>query len=806
MPDTGPPKAFVFRQDRFAVAIDWLRENWVLAAGAASLSLAGIFLVQYGAERGLLTPFWRVMAALGFGVLLMIGGEYLRRRFGDETDGATEFLPSALSGAGLLTLFAAVLSARVLYDLISPGQCFAALAVVSAIGVVFGWFYGPVLTVVGILGATAAPYLVGGSSEQTWMLQYYFALIAVAALAIDSFKRWAWVSVLGLIATLGSIWFIFLVSGAPVHFIVAALIVAAAAVVIPERRLVPAHAGHPTAAILWRALPEFPTRLSFAVTVNAAAAALAVAVLGENLADAYLSLFVIVLLMAATTLWMWRAPALTDHTIFPVLAFLGLIVTQALLYGPMYASFATADTRPPETAPPAIVWHLLGVAAVGTALIFWRMPRAGMPLLWAFAGSSLAPLTIFLLEFLWDPSRIHGAYPWALAVIVVAGLMTLLAERAARLELPDKSLIVSLFAVAAVSLIGLSLFLILTKTALTLALAVMILLVALLDRRFNLPLLVYYAMIGSAVITYRLIVDPGLDWAMRSTVSLPQVLLAYGGTMLILGAAWTVARSQRPRLSVVLESTLWVLGSAFVLVLFERLLPGAGLESHWGLGLLATLWITMALSQVHRMQGAGKFERIFRWIIAGVFVFLTLGTLLLRFLAFSVIDGEEIMGPPFLSTLVLAYLPLAGVFALAAWKLPGLHRFVRIGFAVIAASYVAIYVGLSIRHLWRGPDLSVSGFTDPELYTYTLAMLLASAAMMFAAFLIRSVWMRKLAMVGIGLTIAKVFFVDMAGLSGLIRVVSFMGLGLALLGLTWVDRLMAAQWEKGEPEDGADQK
>ncbi|MEO1790538.1 MAG: DUF2339 domain-containing protein, partial [Pseudomonadota bacterium] len=58
-PET-PPKAFVFRQDRIAEAFQWLKANWVLAAGAASLSLAGIFLVQYGMERGLLTPFWRV--------------------------------------------------------------------------------------------------------------------------------------------------------------------------------------------------------------------------------------------------------------------------------------------------------------------------------------------------------------------------------------------------------------------------------------------------------------------------------------------------------------------------------------------------------------------------------------------------------------------------------------------------------------------------------------------------------------------------------------------------------------------------
>ncbi|NNE88837.1 MAG: DUF2339 domain-containing protein, partial [Silicimonas sp.] len=460
-----PPKAFVFRQDKITEFSNWLKENWVLAAGAASLSLAGIFLVQYGAERGLLTPVMRVISAIVFGAILMAGGEVIRRRFGDDdTDGATQFLPSALSGAGLLTLFAAVLSARVLYDLIGPGQAFAGLALVSAIGVVFGWFYGPVLTVVGILGATSAPYLIGGPSDTTWLLQYYFALIALAALAIDTLKRWAWVSVLALIATLSSIWFIFVGVGYPEHFIAAVLMVAAGAIMIPQRRLVPDHAGAPVLGVIWRVIPEFPTRLSFAVTLNAGAAALAVAMIGTNLADAYLGMLVMVVLMVATTLWMWRAPALTDHAVIPTLSFLALIATQALNSGPMYRTFADAVSRPPETSPPAIVWHLLIVAAVGSVLMFWRMPRASMPLIWAFAASSLAPVAVFLLEFLWDPAQVHGTYPWALSVIAVAGLMTLFAERAMRLEVQDKALIASLFAVAAISLIGMSLFLVLTKT------------------------------------------------------------------------------------------------------------------------------------------------------------------------------------------------------------------------------------------------------------------------------------------------------------------------------------------------------
>ena len=424
-----------------------------------------------------------------------------------------------------------------------------------------------------------------------------------------------------------------------------------------------------------------------------------------------------------------------------------------------------------------------------------------MPLIWALTASSLAPITVFLLEFLWDPSRVYGAYPWALAVIAIAALMTVLAERSTRLEQEDKALISSLFAVAALSLIGMALFLVLTKTALTLALATMILFVTLLDRRFNLPLLVYYAMVGAAVITYRLVVDPGIDWAVEFRASLFQVILAYAGTMVILVGAWGVVHSQRPRLAVILESTLWVLAATLILVLFERLLPGSGLETLWGLGLLAAVWATMALTQIHRMQGGPSFERALRWSLAGLFTLITVAILVLRFVFFNPLDGATIMGLPFFSTLALAYLPMAIVLGLAAWKLTSLRLYPRAGLAVVSSAYLLLYIALSIRHFWRGPDLSVQGFTDPELYTYTLAMLLASAGILVIAFWKRAVWLRKLAMAGIGLTIAKVFFVDMAGLAGLLRVVSFMGLGLALLALTWLDRIMSAQWEKAGAEE-----
>ena len=95
---------------------------------------------------------------------------------------------------------------------------------------------------------------------------------------------------------------------------------------------------------------------------------------------------------------------------------------------------------------------------------------------------------------------------------------------------------------------------------------------------------------------------------------------------------------------------------------------------------------------------------------------------------------------------------------------------------------------------WQCP-----GTTDGELYSYTLAMLITSVALLFLAFSRRSVLLRRIAMIGIALTIAKVFLIDMSGLAGLVRVASFLGLGLSLAGLAWVNRKMTEQWDPPLP-------
>ena len=141
----------------------------------------------------------------------------------------------------------------------------------------------------------------------------------------------------------------------------------------------------------------------------------------------------------------------------------------------------------------------------------------------------------------------------------------------------------------------------------------------------------------------------------------------------------------------------------------------------------------------------------------------------------------------------MAYGLAGGVILLARRWLGHLPVWLRRGMDGIGAALVALYAGLEIRRFWRGDDLSVAGTSQPELYSYTIALLIVGAVLLWQAIARNSVGLRRVALALIGVTVAKVFLVDAAGLSGLMRVFSFLALGLSLAGLAWLNRWAATR-------------
>ena len=108
----------------------------------------------------------------------------------------------------------------------------------------------------------------------------------------------------------------------------------------------------------------------------------------------------------------------------------------------------------------------------------------------------------------------------------------------------------------------------------------------------------------------------------------------------------------------------------------------------------------------------------------------------------------------------------------------------------ITASILAfVYVSLEVRHLFD-PGFERSGFAADglELYAYSIVWLLFGVALLALGFLRHTAAFRHAGMVLVCIVVAKVFLIDMAGLKGLLRVFSFLGLGAALIGLGYAYR------------------
>lgn len=784
-PDT-PPKSYVFDPEKIARLTAWIKENWFIAIAALSLAMAGIFLVQYGIENGILSPRNRVFCALAFGVGLIGFGEWVRRRSGDGAEDTTAFLPSAFAGAGVVTLFAGIVAARQLYGLIGPEMAFTGLVMVALLAVVLGWVYGPLLTVVGIIGAVVAPFIVGGSSDTVAWLFYYFALITAMGLGVDTMKRSAWVSTVGIVVPYVGATLLWIMTGSE-HFLAFAGLIAIATVIIPARSPRPAFGG----AMTFRALhglgskgwPEFPTRLAAAGIL--ALAVVAVFVSFDTAVPFYLSLAALALALCGVAIWLNESSILDDLAIPIAVAMLAVIGFQGFIGLPVAEAFASFSPDDNEAIPRTATW-LTGFGLVISALAGWKSLRgSSFPVFWAAGAAVFAPATVILLALFWYPLTQLSEVAWATHVMVVAALMTILAERARRFEgIPQ--LLTSLYALAALNMIAFAMSIVLTETALTLGFAAIVVSSAWLDRKFDIAPVSWFAQLGVLACGFRLVAYPGIPWALET--SLFELCIGFIGTVLLLGAAWYMFRyRERIAAMIVTESAMWSLSGVFVCLLLYRALDDGRTDTHWALSLFAMIWLIAAAAQFHRAQIGGFFQKV-RLGLGAAFSALGLSLLAVSMTVANPLYRDTVIGPPIIDSLLIAYLLPAILLGAAAWNLRHFDWRLRIGMIAGASISATLYGALEVRRLWHGPDLTDRGVMDGELYAYTIAMLLTGAVVLLLALWKKSAVLHKVAISIIGLTIAKVFLIDMSGLEGLTRVLSFLALGLALAGLALLNR------------------
>jgi uncharacterized membrane protein len=115
------------------------------------------------------------------------------------------------------------------------------------------------------------------------------------------------------------------------------------------------------------------------------------------------------------------------------------------------------------------------------------------------------------------------------------------------------------------------------------------------------------------------------------------------------------------------------------------------------------------------------------------------------------------------------------------------------------------YLTLEVRRLFVGPVLDESaGASDAELWAYSAVWLTYGVVLLFVGIMLRSQPARLASAAVIFLTVLKVFLYDLAGVGGIWRALSFIGLGLVLVGIGWLyQRLLFPPQRPAPPPDAA---
>ncbi len=753
--------------------------------GGIALACAGFFMVKYSIETGLLSPSVRIILGVIFGLGLLAAAEYLRVTHPQLANGRR--ITQAMTGAGIADLYVCFYAATSLYGLLPDILGFAAMTCVTIGAVTLSLRHGMPIAALGLLGGMITPLATPSDAPSAPMLLGYLALVMAGVFYVIQRQGWWRLAMPTLLG--GLLWAFLWDTASP----------------------------NPGQDVLWLALFLMAAPAGYLYVT----AAREVPLLGRfafrvgDVAAVFLGLFLLMAMVFDANL----SPLATTLFAIATAGVLGMttLAQSRLAFAPWLAvAFGLLLLTGPIGDRAAFAQMALVLASVPILGGIWLQTREPRPLLWS--GIAATTLVLYylvayarLMPPVFEESRQILAdipYFWGLLAAGIAFLafnnfryfMTRMAN-----DHPQKSSVLSLSAALTSTFVTLGFTVELEREFLSVALALQVLALAWINTRVDIARLRW--IIAAVAIAFAVLLIPQFLLLVQLTAfSLVEAQLPLQASLPIvnwplfqlgvpavgfLAATRLLLRDHDDRLVRILEvSAIGLIAIMGYYLSRHAFHPGsdilfvkAGFAER---GMITNVLFAYGLACMAVGRALGR-----RWVtisglaLAGVAIFrLTYFDLLVYMPLWS---PQSVGSLPLFNALLLTYaLPLLWALLLRrqmvalAW-LPRWQPYLG-GWMLVM---VFTLITTQVTQLFRGSVFQEMTATNAEFYAYSVAWLLLGIALLLVGTKRDDKMLRVASLLVMMLTVGKVFLFDASELSGLLRVFSFLGLGLSLLGLSW---------------------
>ncbi len=764
-----------------------LGTRWAVWVGGIALALGGLFLVRYTIESGIFGPGVRLTLAGLFGLVLAAAGEFIRRTgFKVPVQGvAGAYIPAILTAAGAFVLFGTVYAAHGVYGFIGPTAAFALMGLIGIATLATALVHGQALAGIGLLGSLATPALVSSQSPNAWALFGYIAIVLAAAGAVARIRSWNFLMAGAFVGS--GLWTLVYLLQAPLPDMTVILFISAVTLVV--------------LAFVWLGRREAGAAVSFdipsfAVAIFVALSALALFVYPPfAAAGGVLSGAVLIVAMLAVAFYRLLAmPLLHAAGATAALAFLHVLPVVSVSLG-LSGGYVEMGGVATTSSDSTMQYAGLVLGLVFVAAGFWTARRdISRPLSAACWAGWGAAVPLIVLTTLWiafgniDRDILHAVIALLLVAVFVAG-----AEWIGSAEQPP--LAGGLAVSAALTGAGLAALLFVHMafgSGLTTVLAGLLAIVPALATRWRSYPVLGWLSAGAVIATIcRVAFDPTIVGAefLSTTPVFNWLLAGYGVPALAFGfSAWQLARTTngRPRLAMEAGAALFALLTVAMLV--RHAMHG---------GVIDQGALTLAEQAIYTLiaLGAGGIliaidmrspSSVLRYGSLAAGVISVLGIVLQHFLRLNPLFTDESTGAiPVFNLLFLGYLlPAVAAGGLAFYARGKRPKWYSAMLALVASLLAFAYATLSVRRVFKGEFIGLwSGMEPLETYSYSALWLVLGVALLTLGVWLGSQVLRIASAALISIAVLKVFLFDMSELEGVLRALSFIGLGVVLIGI-----------------------